>query len=1174
MTSHSKQSDNHSNILDAQIQEQLEQQKALASVIKLIRQPLDLQTIFQTTATQVRQLLKADRVAVFKFDIESGWEGEFVSEDVASAWDSVITKKVYDHCFAEQFAVHYQEGRVQAVADIYAAGLSDCYAEILAQLQIRANLIVPLLQENVLWGLLCVHQCSDTRNWKESEIEFVRLIAEHFTVAIQQAEYFKKLELQAVKLVQGTQREKVITQIVNKIRRTLDIDTIFQTTTQQLRELIQAERVAIFRFNPDWSGDFVAESFAEGWTPLVNVQPTIIDTHLQETQGGRYVRNQTFTVNDIYQAGLDECHIALLEQFEAKSFATAPILQGDKLWGIIAAYQNSAPRIWVEDEVEIITQSGAQIGIALRQHELLFKARNQAKQQKTLTGVIARIRESLDLDTIFQTTVAEVQQMLKADRVAVFQFDAQQNCQGKFVWESVAPEWDSVVSAKVDYTFGDKFAVNYQQGRVQAVADIYAEGLSERHRQILAQFQVRANLVVPLLKGEDLWGLLCVHQCGNPRNWEQEEIEFTRQIADNLGVALQHNQTLLEARYQAEQQKALTGIITQIRESLDLETIFKTTITQVRQLLKTDRVGVFRFDTPTEWEGEFIYEDVAAGWNSAIANKVYDHCFSEKFAPLYQQGRVNAISDIHQEEFKHCYLKILEQFQVRANVVAPLLEEEKLWGLLCIHQCSNPRNWQSSEVEFISQIAEQLSIALKQDLYLKQVQTQAVQLAEATEREKAMERQKLLAATVDKIRQSLDIKTIFKTTTQAVRELLEVERVAIYRFNSDWRGKFVADSFKDDWKPVINTQPIVQPKFSDDDDDDDNLPRNETFVPISQGEKLWGLLVAYQNSQPRYWKDEEVNLLAQVGTQLGIAIQQAELLEKTKTQATKLAQALQELKQTQAQLIQGEKMAGLGQLIAGVAHEINNPVSFISGNLTYVTQYTEDLLKLVDIYHQNLDNLPVDIQKQIEELELDFIISDLPKTLDSMKIGAERIREIVLSLRNFSRKDEADLKAVNIHEGLDSTLLILGHRLKANGEYPGIEIIKKYSKLPSIECFPAQLNQVFMNILTNSIDALEQKFYKYEKSAKVTLNIEINTEVINDKVVMKIADNALGISEEVKNKIFDPFFTTKEVGKGTGLGLLICYQIVVEKHHGTIQCSSQVGEGTEFVIELPIKSGM
>ncbi|AFY57479.1 histidine kinase with GAF domain [Rivularia sp. PCC 7116] len=1158
--------------LDTQVQEQLEQQKALASVITLIRQPLSLQNIFQTTATQVRHLLKADRVAVFKFDIKNDWEGEFVSEDVATGWDSVLTKKVYDHCFGEKFAVHYQQGKVQAVADIHAAGLSDCHAEILAQFQVRANLIVPLLQENVLWGLLCVHQCSDIRNWKESEIEFIRLIAEHFTVAIQQAEYFRKLESQATKLAQAAQRDKVIAQIVNKIRTPVEIDTIFQTATKDIRELIQAERVAIFRFNSDWSGNFVAESFTEGWNSLVGVQPTINDTYLQETQGGRYVSGETFTVNDIYQAQLSDCHIALLEQFQAKSFATAPIHQGDRLWGIIAAYQNSAPRIWLEDEVEIITQIGMQIGVALRHYELLFKARNQAKQQKTLTRVITRIRESLDLDTIFQTTVTEVQQMLKADRVAVFQFDAQKDWEGEFVWESVAPQWDSVVAARVyDRTFGDKFAVHYQKGRVQAVADIYAEGLSDCHQQILGQFQVRANLVVPLLKGEELWGLLCVHQCSNSRNWEQEEIEFTRQIADNLGVALKHNKTLLEAQYQAEQQKALTGVITRIRESLDLDKIFKTTVTEVRQLLKVDRVGVFHFNSANDWEGEFIYEDVADGWNSAIANKVYDHCFSENFAPLYQQGRVNAIADIYQQESKDCYIKILEQFQVRANVVAPLLKEGELWGLLCIHQCSNARNWESSEIEFIAQLAEQLGIALKQDLYVKQVQTQAVQLAEANEREKAMERQKFLAATVDKIRQSLDIKTIFKTTTQAVRELLEVERVAIYRFNSDWRGKFVADSFKDDWKPVINTQLIIQPTFSSD-DDDDNLPRNETFVPISQGEKLWGLLVAYQNSQPRYWKDEEVNLLAQVGTQLGIAIQQAELLEKTKIQANEIAQALQELKQTQAQLIQGEKMAGLGQLMAGVAHEINNPVNFIFGNLTHVNGYIEDLLQVVNLHQQNYSNLPADIQSELEEFDLDFIISDLPKTLESMQVGAERIRQIVLSLRNFSRKDEADLKAVNIHEGLDSTLLILGHRLKSHGEYPGIGIIKNYGELPPVQCYPAQLNQVFMNILSNSIDALEQKSSSSEKKSEVAFNIKISTEAINDQVIIKITDNGSGIPEEIQNNIFDPFFTTKEVGKGTGLGLPICYQIIVEKHRGQIQCSSQLEKGTQFLIELPIKA--
>ncbi|MEH1859275.1 MAG: GAF domain-containing protein [Nostoc sp.] len=985
-----------------QLQEQLEQQKALASVIVRIRESLDLETIFQTTVTQVRQLLNADRVAVFQFDREQNWEGEFVSEDVALGWDSAMAVKVYDHCFGEQFVSSYQQGQVQAVADIYKAGLNDCHVAILSKFQIQANLVVPLSRQKELWGLLCIHQCSEARDWKESEIEFIRQIADHLTVAIQQAKHLHEVQLQAAKLAQAVQRDQVIAKIVDEIRSPLDIETIFKTTTQEIRKLLQADRVAIFSFNPDWSGNFVAESFAGGCTPLVGVQPAIADTYLQQTQGGRYVNNQTFIVNDIYQAGLTNCHITLLEQFQAKAFATAPILQGDQLWGIIAAYQNASPREWQSYEVESLSKIGTQIGVAVRHHKLLAYAQYQAEQQKTLTSVITRIRESLDLDTIFQTTVTEARQMLQADRVAVFRFDPQK-----------------------------------------------------------------------------------------------------------------------------------------------------------------------------DWEGEFISEDFVPECNSVIAEKVYDYCFGENFAHLYAQGRVNAIADIYQGKFPGCYIQILEKFQVRANMIAPLLKKGELWGLLCIHQCNAPRYWQPSEIEFASQIAEQLGVALKQDSYLKQVQMQVVQLAEATEREKAMERQELLAATIDKIRQSLDIKTIFRTTTHAVRELLEVERVAIYRFNLDWSGKFVADSFKDGWKPVVQAQPMIIETFEDTDDDNE-LPRNETFVPIREGEKLWGLLVAYQNSQPRYWKEEEINLLAQVGVQLGIAIQQAELLEQTKRQTLELSQTLQELKQTQTRLIQGEKMAGLGQLLAGVAHEINNPISFIFGNLIHLSEYTQELLKVVKLYRQNSSILPT-IQEQINKSDLDFIIEDLPKTLESMKVGTERICDIVLSLRNFSRTDEAELKPVDIHEGLDSTLLILGHRLKNNNDRPAIEIIKQYDNLPLLECYPAQLNQVFMNLLSNSIDALEEKFNTIQQRylkllqtcPRIPLTIWINTQVVHNQIVIRIADNGLGIPEEVRSHIFDPFFTTKAPGKGTGLGLSISHQIVVEKHHGQMKCSSKPGEGTEFLIEIP-----
>ena len=355
---------------------------------------------------------------------------------------------------------------------------------------------------------------------------------------------------------------------------------------------------------------------------------------------------------------------------------------------------------------------------------------------------------------------------------------------------------------------------------------------------------------------------------------------------------------------------------------------------------------------------------------------------------------------------------------------------------------------------------------MQQAEYLQQVKTQAEEL------EKAAERQRALATTVEKIRQSLDLDSIFRATTQEVRQLLEVERVAIYRFYPDWSGEFVADSIVDGWKPLVKNQPSIEDIFLPK-TQAGRYPRNETFVPILQGEKLWGLLVAYQNSQPRYWQDEEINLLAQVGVQLGIAIQQAELLEQTRKQAEELTQAFEHLQRSQDQLVQREKMAALGQLVAGVAHEINSPVNFIYGNLSHVSEYTQDLLNLLNLYQRYYPSPVPQIQEQVEAIDVEFISNDLPKTLASMKMGADRIRQLVLSLRTFSRLDEAQMKSVDLHEGIDSTLLILQHRLKANTDLPDIEVIKEYGDLPPVECYPAQLNQVFLNILSNGIDAIE-----------------------------------------------------------------------------------------------------
>ncbi|MEH2285719.1 MAG: AAA family ATPase [Nostoc sp.] len=290
--------------------------------------------------------------------------------------------------------------------------------------------------------------------------------------------------------------------------------------------------------------------------------------------------------------------------------------------------------------------------------------------------------------------------------------------------------------------------------------------------------------------------------------------------------------------------------------------------------------------------------------------------------------------------------------------------------------------------------------------------------------------------------------------------------------------------------------------------------------------------------------------------------------DQLKQRTAELEQTLQQLQHTQTQMIQTEKMSGLGQLVAGVAHEINNPVNFIFGNLSHANEYTKNILRLLELYQKHYPIPDSEIQEEANAMDLEFLLEDLPKLIFSMRVGAERIQKIVVSLRTFSRMDEAEMKEVNIHEGIDSTLMILQHRLKAKPDSLGIEIVKAYGKLPLVECYAGQLNQVFMNLLSNAIDALEEGNIQHQL---LTPTITICTALVESKqVVIKITDNGPGIPAHIKQRLFDPFFTTKPVGKGTGMGLSISYQIVVEKHKGTLQCVSEPGQGATFTIVIPI----
>ena len=1074
-------------------------------------------------------------------------------------------------------------------------------------------------------------------------------------------------------------RANLLDRIANRIRRSLELPEILSATAAEVQSFLGTDRVKIYKFHSDGSGEVIAESINDKRLPSllglhfpaddippharelfaqVRVRSIVnIDSGLLGQSPRRDAVDGQQLPDEVLYKSIDPCHIEYLTAMGVKSSLAVPIFHGEEFWGLLVSHHSESRNV-AEEELQGIQIVADQLGVAISQSTLLARSRAKAQREAALNRVAVALHSQPAIE--LQAALAESVAALDAvgGRLCIFKNRnvtdlipySDQSTQPITVYTcGLGPRMP--ISAKhqhlEQYSVWHEYFKSGEQ--VWAIPDLYKISSLRSLQPAFRSTKIRSILIVPLSNNQQLFGYLSIFReefdtetvwagqldsdgrlaqsrisfeawkeskIAQIREWNSEEIELSKYFgylfaqtinqsqlyeeieALNGNLENQVQQRTDELQKLTKQQRVLFEVVAKMRNSLNLENIFSTMCKEVRQTLSADRVGVYRFDPQSEFnDGEFVAEDIFADFLPAIGVRVNDHCFGDNYANLYSQGRVHALDDIQTAGLKDCFRIILEQFQIKATLVAPVMKGSELWGLLCVHQCSAPRKWESSEIQFVTQVSTQLSIALEQADLLSQTQQQAVDLQQVTEQ------QRILFEVVTKMRESLDINAIFKAATQEVCQFMEVDRIAVYRFNPDWSGKYVAEFVKEGWIKLVgegintvwentylqehrggrylNNETLVVDDIYQACHLECNFTILERFqvqayaiAPIFVGEEFWGLLAAYQHSGPRCWESSEVKFLAQIANQLGVAIQQANLLAQTRGQSARIAQNLKELQQTQAQLIQTEKMSGLGQLVAGIAHEINNPVNFIYGNLDHATNYTDNLLSLLEIYQQQYSDASPEIAELAEKIDLEFLVEDLPKLLLSMKVGADRIRQIVLSLRNFSRLDESQMKAVDIHEGIDSTLLILQHRLKSSSDSSAnIVLVKEYGNLPRVECYAGQLNQVFMNIIGNAIDALESDNLSDRKSVNPQITISTAVGELNRNVpsaVIRIADNGCGISESTRQRIFDPFFTTKPVGKGTGLGLSISYQIVVEKHGGVLKCSSESGKGTEFAIEIPI----
>ncbi len=871
--------------------------------IQSLSQSVSQQDILKAIVEEARNYLNCDRVIVYSLNQDK--YGVIVAESVAPGYTQALGTTIQDPCFEARYLDKYRDGRVRAIDNIHEAEMTPCHKEQLEKLEVKANLVTPIINEGNLFGLLVAHQCEKPRHWQQGEIEFLHQLAKKVGLTLENAKLLDDLVRFQTQAETERKWTNYFTEAIQYIRQSLQQDDVLEISVEEVRRVLECERVVVYSLNQDKYGVVIAESVAPGYPRALN--KTIEDPCFEARYLEKYRDGRVRAIDDIYQAGMTKCYIEQLESLEVKANLVTPILNEGKLFGLLVAHQCSQPRNWQDYEIRWVTQIATQVGFALDNAKVLAasstiqtQAETERKWTNYFTEAIQYIRQSLQQDDVLEISVEEVRRVLECERVVVYSLN--QDKYGVVIAESVAPGYPRALNKTIeDPCFEARYLEKYRDGRVRAIDDIYQAGMTKCYIEQLESLEVKANLVTPILNEGKLFGLLVAHQCSQPRNWQDYEIRWVTQIATQVGFALDNAKVLAASstiQTQAETERKWTNYFTEaiqyIRQSLQQDDVLEISVEEVRRVLECERVVVYSLNQ--DKYGVVIAESVAPGYPRALNKTIEDPCFEARYLEKYRDGRVRAIDDIYQAGMTKCYIEQLESLEVKANLVTPILNEGKLFGLLVAHQCSQPRNWQDYEIRWVTQIATQVGFALDNAMLLKKLKNDGLPT-------------QLLNNFSLGISENVNQPELLKMAVEQARKVIKLDRVSVYQFDANSNGSIVAESVVPGYPRALNSQ-IKDPCFAQEYVEkyrqdrtkamplasfaianiyqanltDCHLEQLESLsvkaciiVPILRDEELFGLLIGHQCEQPRLWSELEIDLFAQLALQLGFALERVKL---------------------------------------------------------------------------------------------------------------------------------------------------------------------------------------------------------------------------------------------------------------------------------------------------------